>query len=72
MQNRLLRSIGRFFEGTGSVLGSPSGDARGHLNVPHRHMSDVTGSDRFKVGADLLSSIKSSVPIARFPHLATR
>ena len=29
MQNRLLRSIGRFFEGTGSVLGSPSGDARG-------------------------------------------
>jgi hypothetical protein len=33
MQNRLLRSIGRFFEGTGSVLGSPSGDARGLVRV---------------------------------------
>jgi len=33
MQNRVLRSISRFFEGTGDVIGTPSGDARGHLRV---------------------------------------
>jgi hypothetical protein len=33
MQNRVLRSIGRFFAGTGNVVGTPSGDARGHLRV---------------------------------------
>jgi hypothetical protein len=33
MQNRLFRSIGRFFEGTGDVLGTPSGDARGLIRV---------------------------------------
>ena len=33
MQNRVLRSIGRFFKGTGDVIGTPSGDARGHLRV---------------------------------------
>jgi len=33
MQNGLLRSIGRFFAGTGDVLGTPSGDARGHIRV---------------------------------------
>jgi hypothetical protein len=37
MQNRLLRSIHRFFEGTGSVLSTPSGDARGHVRVPIDH-----------------------------------
>lgn len=33
MQNRVLRSIGRFFEGTGGVVGTPSGDARGHIRI---------------------------------------
>jgi hypothetical protein len=33
MQNRVLRSIGRFFEGTGDVVGTPSGDARGHIRI---------------------------------------
>ncbi len=47
MQNRILRSIGRFFEGTGSVLSTPSGDARGHINVPIDTMYDISGSDRF-------------------------
>ena len=33
MHNGLFRSIGRFFEGTGDVVGTPSGDARGHIRV---------------------------------------
>ena len=33
MQNRVFRSIGRFFAGTGEVLGTPSGDARGLVRV---------------------------------------
>lgn len=33
MQNRVLRSIGRFFAGTGDVVATPSGDARGHMRV---------------------------------------
>jgi hypothetical protein len=33
MKQRILRSIGRFFEGTGDVLGTPSGDARGLIRV---------------------------------------
>ena len=33
MQNGVLRSIGRFFAGTGDVIGTPSGDARGHIRV---------------------------------------
>jgi len=33
MQNRVLRSIGRFFEGTGDVVGTPSGDTRGLIRV---------------------------------------
>jgi len=33
MQNRFFRSIGRFFEGTGDVIGTPSGDARGHVRA---------------------------------------
>lgn len=44
MQHRLLRSIHRFFEGTGSVLSTPSGDARGHVNVPIDTMFDVSDS----------------------------
>ena len=47
MQNRFFRSISRFFEGTGTVLSTPSGDARGHLNVPIDTMYDVSGSDRW-------------------------
>jgi hypothetical protein len=42
MQHRILRSIGKFFEGTGSVLSTPSGDARGHVNVPIDTMFDVS------------------------------
>ncbi len=34
MPNRLLRSIGRFFEGTDGFVSTPSGDARGHVR-PH-------------------------------------
>ena len=47
MQNRLLRSIGRFFQGTGDVIGTPKGDARGHLNVPIDTMFDVSAGVRF-------------------------
>jgi hypothetical protein len=46
MKNRFLRSIGRFFEGTGSVLGTPSGDARGHLSVPIDTMFDISSGER--------------------------
>lgn len=42
MQNRILLSIHRFFEGTGSVLSTPSGDARGHVSVPIDTMFDVS------------------------------
>jgi hypothetical protein len=41
MQNRLLHSIGRFFVGTGSVLGSPSGDARGLVRVYSDQQSET-------------------------------
>ena len=33
MNNRVLRSISRFFSGTGEVVGTPSGDARGLIRV---------------------------------------
>ena len=33
MQNWVLRSISRFFAGTGDVIGTPSGDTRGHIRV---------------------------------------
>ena len=42
MQHRILRSISKFFEGTSSVLSTPSGDARGHLNVPIDTMYDLS------------------------------
>jgi hypothetical protein len=41
MQHRILRSISKFFEGTSSVLSTPSGDARGHVNVPIDTMYDT-------------------------------
>ncbi len=47
MQNGFFRSIGRFFEGTGAAISTPSGDARGHLNVPIDTMYDVSGSNRW-------------------------
>jgi hypothetical protein len=47
MQNGILRTIGRFFEGTGSAVSTPSGDARGHLSLPIDTMFDISGSDRF-------------------------
>ncbi len=47
MQHRFLRSISRFFEGTGSVISTPSGDARGHLNVPIDTMFDVSAGRKF-------------------------
>ena len=47
MQNRFFRSIGRFFEGTGSAISTPSGDARGHLNVPIDTMFDVSAGTRW-------------------------
>jgi hypothetical protein len=42
MQNRVLRSIGRFFEGTGDVVGTPFVDARGHVRV-HTHDTVTRG-----------------------------
>jgi hypothetical protein len=47
MQNRFFRSISKFFEGTGSVLSTPSGDARGHLNVPIDTMYDLSAGTRW-------------------------
>ena len=50
MQNRVLRSIGRFFAGTGDVVGTPSGDARGHVRAyptKRTEVNDLLGSDVF-------------------------
>jgi hypothetical protein len=33
MHNRVFRSLDRFFAGTGDVVGTPSGDARGHIRL---------------------------------------
>ncbi len=32
MTNSVFRMINRFFEGTGEVISTPSGDTRGHMN----------------------------------------
>jgi hypothetical protein len=47
MARELFPRIRRFFEGTGRVVSTPSGDARGHVNPPDRQMYDLLGSDRF-------------------------
>ena len=47
MQNRFFHSIGRFFAGTGHVIGTPSGDARGHMRVPNGTMFDAGAADRY-------------------------
>lgn len=39
--------IKRFFEGTASIVATPSGDARGHVRVKDFMTSDLTGSARF-------------------------
>ncbi len=44
MHNRILRSIGRFFAGTSDVIGTPSGDARGHVRV-YAHKTVTRGRD---------------------------
>ena len=33
MRTHVFHSIGTFFAGTGDVLATPSGDARGHIRV---------------------------------------
>ena len=47
MQNRFFHSIGRFFAGTGHVISTPSGDARGHMSVPNGTMFDAAAAERF-------------------------
>jgi hypothetical protein len=46
MTNRVFQRISRFFEGTGSVVSTPSGDARGHLRVPVNTMYDHDAGTR--------------------------
>jgi len=41
MQNGFFHSISRFFEGVGRAVGTPSGDARGHVRVPNGTMYDA-------------------------------
>jgi hypothetical protein len=45
MRNSVLHRIGRFFEGAGHVISTPSGDARGHLYRKDFMESDLTGMD---------------------------
>jgi hypothetical protein len=47
MQNRVFRSIGRFFAGTGEVIGTPSGDARGHVRLYVKDAGTVTRGRSF-------------------------
>jgi hypothetical protein len=47
MQNKVLRSIGRFFAGTGDVVGTPSGDARGLVRVYVKDADTVTRGRSF-------------------------
>ena len=48
MQHQVLHSIGRFFAGTGRVLSTPSGDARGHMNVRLSSLYDFSDIDRHR------------------------
>lgn len=43
MQTNMFRSLLHFFEGTGRVLSTPSGDARGHVRV---YVAGKVRSDR--------------------------
>ena len=49
MMVRVLPTIKRFFEGTASVVATPSGDARGHVRRNDFMTHDLTGSARFYV-----------------------
>jgi hypothetical protein len=46
MRTSVLRSIGRFFAGTASVIGTPSGDTRGHVRV-YAHDEKATRGRNF-------------------------
>lgn len=47
MSARVLPKVKRFFEGTASVVASPSGDARGHVYSKDFMRYDLTGSARY-------------------------
>lgn len=47
MTTRLSMIIKRFFEGTGDVLGTPSGDARGHILRGDFMTHDLTRDTRY-------------------------
>ena len=47
MAVQFLPTIKRFFEGTASVVATPSGDARGHVYGKDFMKHDLTGSARF-------------------------
>ena len=47
MTVQFLPTIKRFFEGTASVIASPSGDQRGHVRRNDFMTHDLTGSARF-------------------------
>lgn len=44
MPRTVFPSIKRFFEGTGSIVATPSGDARGHVRTKDFMRCDLTGS----------------------------
>lgn len=46
MSSTFFRSLGRFFEGTGDVIGTPSGDTRGHMRI-YAHHATVTSGRNF-------------------------
>lgn len=46
MPTSVLPRIKRFFEGTASVVSTPSGDARGHIHQKDFMRYDLTGSAR--------------------------
>ena len=43
MQNQMFRSLLHFFEGTGRVISTPSGDARGLVRVYHTRETVLRG-----------------------------
>ena len=45
MTNRVFRMISQFFEGTGNVISTPSGDARGHLRRPDFMVHDLSAGE---------------------------
>jgi hypothetical protein len=47
MPARLLRCLGRFLAEAGSAIGTPSGDARGHIRVYANENQTVTRGRNF-------------------------